>query len=73
MIYEGRNADQMRTSNAPWFKLDFAEHLYSDDAQDMVLGGSAIDAPEYIASGSTAINPATRPYVVMLREVRREF
>ncbi len=72
MIYPGRHEDQMRTANTPWFKLDLHDSLWSDDCLNILMGGSAIDAPEFIASGSTALNKNLIPYAVLLREVRRE-
>jgi hypothetical protein len=68
MIYPGRNPNQTRTANKPWFRIDLAGDC--DDAL-YVVNGSAIDAPDFIPSGSTKIE-GNNPFAFMVREVPRE-
>lgn len=68
-IYPGRSPDQMRTSNARWFKLDMAPEYEEDEHH--VMAGSSIDAPLFIASGSTTMRQDSYAHI-MVREIRRE-
>jgi hypothetical protein len=72
MIYPGRSHLQCMTHNLPWFRVDVMPALFTDDTENWVMGGSALDAPSYIPSGSTTTSPSLRPYTVMVREVPRE-